>query len=382
MKTIIYFIALFAAIALLWSCDNQNQIQQRAITVSAQAETQPIQAMVGEDAADDPAIWVNPCNKANSAIIGTNKKGGLAVYDLDGKELFYYPIGKVNNTDVLHNFPYRGDFIDLVGTSNRSTNSINLLEINKKDRSLSPLNAIVGTMSISEVYGFCFYQSPATNKSFAFVNGKEGEVHQYELIGHDSLIMLQLVRSFDVGSQVEGIVADANFGHLYIAEETVGIWKYSAEPGDGDLRTKVAKSGDDNKFIAFDVEGLTIYYAAQGKGYLIASSQGNNSYALFNRGETNEYLFSFSITKGDADAVEETDGLDVINVPLGSKYPYGMLVVQDGNNKNEHGKAAPQNFKIVSWEKIARMVNPNLIMDNSYDPFCPEDYLTHENPSK
>ena len=374
MKTTFYFSSVIAIIAMLMACDNQNQKSHPiVISVQAQAETQPIHAMEGEDAADDPAIWVNPCNKANSAIIGTNKKGGLAVYDLMGNELFYYPIGNVNNVDVLHNFPFKGEFIDVAGTSNRTNNSISLLEINENDRSLSPLNLTIDTMSISEVYGFCFYQSPATNKSFALVNGKEGEFHQYELIDGDSLIELKLVRSFDVGTQVEGMVADANFGHLYIAEETVGIWKYGAEPTDGDVRTKVAKSGDDNKFIVYDVEGLTIYYAAEGKGYLIASSQGNNSYALFNRGETNEYLFSFRITKGDKDAVEETDGLDVINVPLGPEYPYGILVVQDGHNKDDHGNPAPQNFKIVSWAKIARLVNPNLIMDNSFDPFCPAD---------
>lgn len=374
MKTTFYFASVIAIIVVLMSCDNQNQkAHPIVITVQAQAETQPIQAMEGEDAADDPAIWVNPCNKANSAIIGTNKKGGLAVYDLMGNELFYYPIGNVNNVDVLHNFPYKGEFIDVAGTSNRTTHSISLLEINENDRSLSPLNLTIDTMSISEVYGFCFYQSPATNKSFALVNGKEGEFHQYELIDGDSLIELKLVRSFDVGTQVEGMVADANFGHLYIAEENVGIWKYGAEPTDGDVRTKVAKSGDDNKFIVYDIEGLTIYYAAEGKGYLIASSQGNNSYALYNRGETNEYLFSFRITKGDKDAVEETDGLDVINVPLGPEYPYGILVVQDGHNKDDHGNPAPQNFKIVSWAKIARLVNPNLIMDNSFDPFCPAD---------
>src|SRR5690349_1849047 len=35
-----------------------------------------------EDAADDPAIWVNPKDPAKSAVIGTDKKGGLYVYDL------------------------------------------------------------------------------------------------------------------------------------------------------------------------------------------------------------------------------------------------------------------------------------------------------------
>ena len=37
------------------------------------------------DAADDPAIWVNEANPGASRIFGTDKQGGLAVYDLAGK---------------------------------------------------------------------------------------------------------------------------------------------------------------------------------------------------------------------------------------------------------------------------------------------------------
>ena len=40
------------------------------------------------------------------------------------------------------------------------------------------------------------------------------------------------VRSFDVGSQTEGMVADDQLGYLYVGEEDVGIWRYGAEPTD------------------------------------------------------------------------------------------------------------------------------------------------------
>lgn len=39
------------------------------------------------DAADDPAIWVNPNNAAKSLILGANKDQGLYVYNLAGEEL-------------------------------------------------------------------------------------------------------------------------------------------------------------------------------------------------------------------------------------------------------------------------------------------------------
>ena len=59
------------------------------------------------------------------------------------------------------------------------------------------------------------------------------------------------------------------------------------------------------------------------------------------------------------DGSEETDGLDVVSFPAGDHFPYGLLVVQDGYNK-ENGVAAPQNFKIVRWDSVALKFNPPL----------------------
>lgn len=57
-------------------------------TVKASAETKPV--VSGDDAADDPAIWVNEKRPEKSKLITTNKKAGLVVYDLDGKEINSY----------------------------------------------------------------------------------------------------------------------------------------------------------------------------------------------------------------------------------------------------------------------------------------------------
>jgi myo-inositol-hexaphosphate 3-phosphohydrolase len=52
--------------------------------VPANAETEP---MVGRaDQADDASLWVHPADSALSIILGTNKQGGLYVYDLAGRE--------------------------------------------------------------------------------------------------------------------------------------------------------------------------------------------------------------------------------------------------------------------------------------------------------
>ena len=89
------------------------------------------------------------------------------------------------------------------------------------------------------------------------------------------------MRSFRVGSQAEGIVADRERAKLYVGEETVGIWEYGAEPGDGFERKAVASVGDHG--LMADVEGLAIYYAPGGKGYLLASSQGSGTVNVYDR---------------------------------------------------------------------------------------------------
>ncbi len=59
-----------------------SQAATVAHTVTPALET-PAVATWG-DAADDPAIWVNPQDPAKSAVIATDKNLGLYVYDLDG----------------------------------------------------------------------------------------------------------------------------------------------------------------------------------------------------------------------------------------------------------------------------------------------------------
>ena len=75
-------------------------------SVTAAGETAPVPH--SGDAADDPAIWVHPTDPSLSTIIGTDKLGGLAVYDLGGKQLFYYADSSPNNVDVRYKFPLAG----------------------------------------------------------------------------------------------------------------------------------------------------------------------------------------------------------------------------------------------------------------------------------
>src|SRR3546814_18473193 len=69
------------------------------VQVTASGETQPV-GTNRADAADDPAIWVDPANPNHALIVATDKKAGLHVYDLTGKDIAFTEAGLVNNLDV------------------------------------------------------------------------------------------------------------------------------------------------------------------------------------------------------------------------------------------------------------------------------------------
>lgn len=329
--------------------------------VHAAAETSPVAAPeVGDDAADDIAVWVHPDAPENSYLIGANKKGGMIVFDLSGKEIAKYPTGRINNIDAIYQFPLDGQLIDLIGCTNRSDQSIDLFKIDPTSGTLYDIasgNLQIDPRVISEVYGFCFYKSKQTGRSFAFVSGKNGNVQQLELIATaDKNIDLLPIRTIPFHTQTEGLVADNELGWLYVGEEDKGIWKVHAEPDSSFQPKLISNSGEENPWIKYDLEGLTLYKIDSSAGYLIASSQGNFSYAVFEREDKNQYLGSFIITSNqNIDGVEETDGLEAVSARLSGDYTKGILVVQDGFNF-EGSTLQRQNFKIIDFQPILQLI--------------------------
>ena len=68
------------------------------VNVAAVVETTPVPSW--GDAADDPAIWVHPSDPALSVVIATDKKSGIAVYDLSGAQLQFRAAARVNEFET------------------------------------------------------------------------------------------------------------------------------------------------------------------------------------------------------------------------------------------------------------------------------------------
>jgi 3-phytase len=316
--------------------------------VTAIAETDPV-AHSG-DAADDPAIWVHPTNRALSTIIGTDKLGALEVYDLSGRRLHRYAVGDVNNVDLRYRFALAGGVVDLVVASDQITDSLRIFRVDPVSRGLVEISANGGVDVGLGIAGLCMYRSPTDGSTYVFDADSSGRVQQWRLNGtSDGTVTGTLVRSFTLSSVTEGCVADDDHGALYIAQEDVAIWRYGAEPNAGTTRTQVdTVSG--GRLVA-DIEGLAIYYRGDGSGYLIASSQGDDSYAIYERASPHRFVGRFQVVAGVVDGVSHTDGLDVVSVYVGPTLTGGLLVVQDDSNTGGN-----QNFKLVPWAAVAANV--------------------------
>lgn len=328
------------------------------VLVPADRETVPV-AHSG-DAADEPTIWVNRADPALSLVIGNDKQGALEVYELDGSLRQRITTGSTfwGNSDVRHAVPIAGAARDVVVAWN---NGFRVYQVDRAARLLESITDGTGAIPTEIAEGVCLYQDPA-DRLYAFaVRAGKGRVRQYLLhdADGDGLVEGTLVRQFQLGSEAEGCVVDDATGALYISQEDVALWRYSASPSGGTTRTQV-DTLHPNGHLRNDIEGLALVDTSAtrgaGSGYLIVSAQyvdspRNSYFAVYDR-RTNAYLSAFRIVRGTAaDACERTDGVAAYAGYLGPAFPQGLFVCQDNGNRLP-GTAGNQDFKLTRLEKI------------------------------
>ncbi|MFI6864298.1 phytase [Streptomyces sp. NPDC050421] len=380
----------------------------------------------GDANADDPAIWFDAADPDASLVIATAKQGGLRVHDLGGNEIqsIQAPAapgpdnepGRYNNVDLLAGLKIKGSRTDIAVVSDRGRDRLRIYGIdrNHPDAPLTDLTdpAAPRVFSATEAdvddqqtaYGLATWRNASNGRYYALASQRhttglalmELTATAAGTVTYHRVRTLALPSSFDIGNgtswtpcdepgrtpQVEGMVVDTERGVLYAAQEDVGIWRMRADltgsprivdkvrefgvPGTYDPVTDECTAGTDpgvgGKRITADVEGLTIYREGDDEGYLLASSQGDNTFIAYEREGDNDYVGNFRVAPAaGADAIdgsEECDGAAVLNAPLGDAYPHGLLVVHDGFNApdvtGEDGEVRTDtNFKFVDWDDVA-----------------------------
>jgi 3-phytase len=199
--------------------------------------------------------------------------------------------------------------------------------------------------------------------------------------------------------QSEGILIDAENKQLYVAFETVGVYRipltrnlppalkvgreylfepvksfgkpYWATPDDDEFECTYEPEGtpEDGTLVAAgsdafagenleaDVEGLAIYATGKHAGYLVVSSQGDNTFHVYDRQKNNPHLGTFMIgNTGDS------DGVAITSASLGRNFPAGIVAVQNGEAEdppdtgdiNGYEYDGSTQFRFVDWRKVAK----------------------------
>lgn len=317
---------------------------------------------------DDMCIWIHPTDTAKSVVIGADKTGGsLFVYDLDGSVIGTYQQGNPGNIDVRYGFPLGEGCVDLIAFNDRSDSSIRVFSIDPESRELQRVDD--GAIIAKGTYGFTLYRHK-DGRLFGYTGPKNGSVRQYHLTDDGCGHIIGSVTDWSFyRSTVEGMVADDETGYVYLGEEDGGIWRVHAMNAQD--YSQVAAVGDASGLKA-DVEGLAIYYAAGGRGYIIASNQGAYSFNLYERQPPHSPVGMFRI-----EGVGDADGIDVINLPLDGTFTQGLLTTHSGS------PCCP--VRGIRWEDVNSELG-DLIVDTDYwDPrstqFCTGPSLSDGDPS-
>lgn len=307
------------------------------------ATTETVVTLDGQVDADDPAFWADRSNPQRAVMFGTDKTDGLYVHNMDGTVKQFFPSGALNNVDLREGFKVGDKDYVLVGAS--ADEKLGLFTYLLDPATLETKEYGFISTGTFEPYGFCV--GKYEGKFFLVADAKSGEIRVWTVTAGETGPVTRLERTFKVGSQPEGCVVDDDNGNLYVGEEDVGIWLFSLKPGSSETPVSIAKV--DRKRITDDVEGLTIMRDGTHK-YLIASSQGDDTYNVFRiEGDTHAYVGRFAIVDGpEIDGVTATDGLDAWSGPIG-QFPEGALAFHDDEDAPLPGQ---QNYKMVDWRDV------------------------------
>ncbi|WP_083974465.1 phytase [Herbidospora daliensis] len=388
----------------------------------------------GDASGDDPAIWVDPHDSRKSIVIVTAKEGGLRVYDLKSREIQSLKAakaprrdgveGRYNNVDIAYGLRLGGRKVDVAVVSDRYNDQIRffaidpsaakpLREVTAPDQRFlfSPDRKTVGEEHTA--YGLAVWQ-PTPGTAYAVVT-QEGAttlatariVEKDGRLGYSSVERLTMPSEFPLPDgttwkpceepgvlpHFEGLAVDQRSGVLYAAQEDVGLWRVPLPLGTKQptLVDKVRDFGVEDVYdeeteecapvdpnasgfggdhLTADAEGVDVYYAGGATGYVIVSSQGDDTFTVYDRQGANKSLGTFRVkgVKG-VDDVNGSDGLTVTNRPVG-KYTQGLLVTHDepdtGANVDEERDAT--NFSYVSWGEVARALKLKVSTRAGNDP--------------
>ncbi len=322
---------------------NAVPLKPRVVTTPAKHDT------------DDPAIWVNRSNPAESLILGTDKDvdGALLVFGLDGrerKELSVRGIVRPNNVDVAYDVPLGGTRVDIAAVTERYAHRLRLYRL----PDMAPVDGggipLFEGEAARDAMGIALYQRRSDDALFAIVSRsdagapKEGYLHQYRLVDDGrGTVRGVFTRAFGTWSgkkEIEAIAVDRELGFVYYSDEGAGVRKYLADPAAEDADDELAFFATSG--FARDHEGISLYPTGPATGYLIVSNQQANTFRIFPRegmpGRPHDHPLISSVRL----STDDSDGNDVTAAALPG-FPGGLFVAM----------STDRTFHFYAWDDLA-----------------------------
>lgn len=318
--------------------------------------------------------------------------------------------GRFNNVDIARGVPLAGERVDVAVVSDRYNDQVRFYAIDPAGAGTAePLREVTApglpwlfSESRDEVdeahtaYGLTVWQ-PEGGAAHAVVT-QEGattlatvriEEVAPGLLGYRDVDTTVMPSSFDLpdgttwvpceepgaGPHLEGLAVDQESAVLYAAQEDVGLWRLPLPFGSGEpvLVDRVrdfgvadvwdeeseecAQAGPDRglggQLLTADAEGVDVWSGPGGTGWVVVSSQGDSTFAVYRLHGRNLPVGSFSIDGvGGADDIDGSDGLALTTQPVG-RFTEGLFVSHDEPETPDDGRDAT-NFSYVSLGDIAR----------------------------
>jgi 3-phytase len=340
---------------LFWGCQEKKQVSEAVLSGgNLPAVIEPLyQSDTVAHDTDDPAVWINPENPAESLILGTDKDqdGALYVFDLKGKILknkVVHGLQRPNNVDITYGLMLGGKPTDIAVVTERLTHKLRIFSLpDMKPVDGGGIDVFVGENKEGErdLMGIALYKNKA-GKIYAITGRKTGPVNgsylwQYALEdnGH-GVVKASLVRKFGAYSgikEIESIAVDEALGFVYYSDEGKGVRKYYADPEKGNKELSLfATTG-----FSEDHEGISIYQLTDSTGYILVSDQGANQFKIFDRQP--DSTGDHKLLKTVKVAASHSDGSEMVSIGLNADFINGLFVAMSDN----------KTFHLYRWEDLA-----------------------------
>src|SRR3546814_81370 len=282
----------------------------------------------------------DPADAAHGYVVAAAGLGGLEVYDLSGKRLGATPSGEVVALDVGYDVSIGDGAATLVAAVDSTSNHLRLFSMQGAD--LVEVAARARPLGFA-AEGVCRFRKPRDSALYSFVVGDGGEVDQHILYATaDGKRDARQVRRISVPSPLKQCVADGR-GQVYASEETVGIWRFDADP-EADVSATLVDTPRLGH-IEEAVGGLALHDGGEGSRWLLASDASAGRINVYDRNRDDAYAGSFVVAAAGGDAaIGEPGPLFASGRAIGTDFPNGLLLVTD---EDEAG------FKAVSIAGVA-----------------------------